>query len=226
MDVVLKYRGRQVTSDEVTFIRELVTHHSHESRRALSLKLCRAWGWMQPNGLPCDGVCRGLLLQLYRAGHIELPASRWKDARPQARIRRQPASVVLDESPLEVSLSSLGTVNIHQVRRTAQERMADALIARYHYLGAARPVGEHLKYLVTADDRPIACFCWTSAPRHLAPRDAYIGWTQAARKANLRFLAYQTRFLILPWPRRPWNRLPRSRVNCGVSKSFQKGHTR
>lgn len=75
--------------------------------------------------------------------------------------------------------------------------------ARYHYLGAARPVGEHLKYLVTTEERPIACMCWSSAPRHLGPRDAYIGWSQAARKANIRFIAYQTRFLILPWVRVP-----------------------
>jgi hypothetical protein len=60
-------------------------------------------------------------------------------------------------------------------------------------------VGEHLKYLVFAQDRPIACLAWSSAPRRLASRDRYIGWNAEARRRNIRFLAYNTRFLILPW---------------------------
>ena len=50
---------------------------------------------------------------------------------------------------------------------------------------------------------PIACFCLSSAPRHLGPRDEYIGWSKEARKANIRFVAYQSRFLILPWVQVP-----------------------
>ena len=62
-------------------------------------------------------------------------------------------------------------------------------------------MGEHLKYLVWAKARPIACLAWSSAPRHLASRDRYIGWSAEARRRNLRFPAYNTRFLILPWVR-------------------------
>jgi hypothetical protein len=47
--------------------------------------------------------------------------------------------------------------------------------------------------------RPIACLAWSSAPRHLGSRDRYIGWSAEARRRNIRFLAYNTRFLILPW---------------------------
>lgn len=66
-------------------------------------------------------------------------------------------------------------------------------------LGYTQPVGEHLKFLVTADERPVACFAWSSAPRHLGPRDRYIGWSAAARRENIRFVAYNSRFLVLPW---------------------------
>ena len=89
------------------------------------------------------------------------------------------------------------------MRRTGDEAVVDSLIAKHHYLGYARPVGEHLKYLVTVEGWPIACFCYTSAPRHLGPRDRYIGWSAEARKANVRFVTYQSRFLILPWVRVP-----------------------
>jgi hypothetical protein len=69
----------------------------------------------------------------------------------------------------------------------------------HHYLGYEQPVGEHLKYLVWAQDRPIACVAWSSAPRHIGARDRYLGWSQQARRRNIRLLAYNTRFLILPW---------------------------
>jgi len=43
----------------------------------------------------------------------------------------------------------------------------------------------------------------SSAPRHLGLRDRYIGWSAEARRRNIRFVAYNTRFLILPWVQVP-----------------------
>jgi hypothetical protein len=37
----------------------------------------------------------------------------------------------------------------------------------------------------------------------MASRDRYIGWCAEARRRNIRFLAYNTRYLILPWVRVP-----------------------
>ena len=56
MNVILKYRGREVTDGEVAFIRELIARHPTLSRRRLSEELCRAWNWVQPNGRPRDMV--------------------------------------------------------------------------------------------------------------------------------------------------------------------------
>ena len=67
----------------------------------------------------------------------------------------------------------------------------------------SQPVGEHLKYMVHAMDRPIACLAWSSAARHLGPRDRFIGWGPEARRRNIGFIAYNTRYLILPWVRVP-----------------------
>jgi len=44
---------------------------------------------------------------------------------------------------------------------------------------------------------------WASAPRHLGPRDRFIGWAPEVRRSHLRLLAYNTRFLILPWVASP-----------------------
>lgn len=85
------------------------------------------------------------------------------------------------------------------MRRSTEERLFDSLIETHHYLGYTQPVGEHLKFLVYAGERPLACFAWSSAPRHLGPRDRFLGWTIAARRSNVRFVAYNSRFLIMPW---------------------------
>lgn len=197
--MVLKYRGREIGAGEVSFIRELVAANPEISRRGLSLELCRAWNWVQPNGALCDALCRGLLLALHRAGQINLPPAR----KVIARARRIPGPVVVDSRPLISPLGEISPVVIRQVRRTPEEALVNGLIAQHHYLGYGHPVGENLKYLVTAGERPIACFIWQSAPRHLGPRDRHIGWSAQARRANLRLVAYQSRFLILPWVRVP-----------------------
>lgn len=197
--LVVKYRGREIDERQVAFIRELIASHPSASRRALSMALCEAWNWRQPNGALCDALCRGLLLALYRAGQVELPAARLVIPRE----RRAPAPVLVDSAPLMARLSEISPVVIRQVRRTPEEALVNGLIAQHHYLGYGHPVGENLKYLVTAGERPIACFIWQSAPRHLGPRDRHIGWSPLARRTNVRLLAYQSRFLILPWVRVP-----------------------
>jgi hypothetical protein len=106
---------------------------------------------------------------------------------------------VIDETPIRVELARLGELRFVEVRRSEDECVFDGLIEAHHYLGYTQPVGEHLKFLVCAAERPVACFAWSSAPRHLGPRDHHIGWSRAARKRNIGFVAYNSRFLILPW---------------------------
>ena len=198
MAVVVAYRGREVTERDVAFIRTLIAAHPRASRRGLSRELCAAWGWRQSNGHARDMVCRGLLLALARAGHIALPPVRMVPPNPLAR-RRPPAAVEIDRTPIGGRLDDLQPLVFCQVRRTDAERLFNGLVAAHHYLGYTQPVGEHLKYLVTAGARPVACFAWSSAPRHLGPRDRFIGWSAPARRRNLRFVAYNSRFLIVPW---------------------------
>lgn len=198
MDTVLAYRGRAVTREDVVFIRDLIAAHPHASRRALSDKLCEAWRWVQPNGVPRAMVCRSLMLQLHRAGHIELPPVRLTNPNPLAR-RRRPMPVLVDRSPIHGHLADLGPLDVRQVRRTGEEVLFNGLIEMHHYLGYVQPVGEHLKFLLFAQQRPVACLAFSSAPRHLGPRDRFIGWSPQARRRNIRLIAYNSRFLIPPW---------------------------
>ncbi len=202
METLLSHRGRSVTDSDIAFIRQLIADHPTSSRRALSQKLCEAWNWRQANGALREMVCRSLMLLLHRAGHIELPPVRWVNQNPLARRgadRRKPIPAFVDTTPLQSNLSAIRPLEFHQVRHTGEEPLFNSLLDRYHYLGYAQPVGEHLKYLVYALGRPIACLAWSSAPRHLGPRDCFIGWSAEARRKNIHFLAYNTRYLILPF---------------------------
>jgi hypothetical protein len=194
-----RYRGQEIGSEQIVFLREFIRTHPTSSRWKLSRQLCEALGWRQANGALRDMVCRGLLLMLERAGQIELPPVR-RHIRGQSRTGRpRPETVLIDNTPLAMPLKALGPVEIQPVRRTVDEPLFNSLMESHHYLGYEQPVGEHLKYLAWAQGRPIACLAWSSAPRHLGSRDRYIGWNAEARRRNIRFIAYNTRFLILPW---------------------------
>ena len=199
MQKAWKYRGRAVSVGEIGFIRELIATHPEAGRCALSRRLCEAWNWKQANGALCDQICRGLLLKLERAGEIQLPPVRFHPARNPLAERRPPELVVADERPVRGPLSGLLPLNIQLVRRSADEPLFNSLIEQYHYLGYEQPVGEHLKFLVKVGGQAIACLAWSSAPRHLGARDRFIGWDLEARRRNIRLIAYNSRYLILPW---------------------------
>ena len=202
MEARLHYRHRLVTNSDVAFIRQLIAEHPAASRRELSQKLCQAWNWVQLNGALRDMVCRGLMLKLHREGLIELPPVRQVPCNPLVQ-RSQPTVLSVDVQPFQARLSEIQPLEFRQVRRLPEEALFNSLLEQYHYLGYTQPVGEHLKYLIYTRERPIACIAWSSAPRHLGSRDRFIGWSAEARRQNVRLLAYNPRFLILPWVRVP-----------------------
>ena len=143
-----------------------------------------------------------MLLKLDRAGLISLPPIK-RTVRYRIAERARPERIGIEERPFQGSLSELQPLEFRQVRRTPEEALFDSLLDQHHYLGYQRPVGEHLKYLVHARGQVIACLAWSSAARHLKLRDRYLGWSPEARERNVHLLAYNPRFLILPWIRAP-----------------------
>jgi hypothetical protein len=168
-----RYRSRDISGEEILLIRQLIRDHPELSRWKLSRQLCEAWQWKQANGALRDMVCRGLLLMLDRAGEIQLPPVKRK-VRNRLAERERPEPVIPDKRSVR---------------------------GPHHYLGYEQPVGEHLKYLVKANGQVIACLAWQSAPRHLKLCDRFLGWSDEARRRNVHLLAYNPRFLILPWVR-------------------------
>jgi Domain of unknown function (DUF4338) len=146
---LFRYRGRELTGSDIEFIRQLIAAHPGESRSGLSVKLCQAWQLKQPNGVLRDMVCRGMLLMLDRAGTLELPPARG-NYDPGVQRRKRPEAVVPDNRPVKGPLSRLLPIEIEPVRRTPREALFNSLMEQYHYLHFERPVGEHLKYLMSA----------------------------------------------------------------------------
>jgi hypothetical protein len=198
MDLEIKYQGRVATSADIAFINKLIAENPDDSRRALSKKLCEAWGWVQSNGALRDMLCRGFMLQLHRAGYIQLPPRKCTPNNPLLN-RKKPVKIKIDQTPISTALSKIQPLEFRQVRRTPSEKLFNTLIDQYHYLGYCHPVGEHLKYIVFAQQKPIACLSWSSAPRHIGCRDIFIGWSKDIRQKNLSLIAYNSRFLLLPW---------------------------
>lgn len=203
MDPGIKYRGKVATTEDIAFINQLIKDNPADSRRALSVKLCKAWNWVQPNGAFRDMVCRGFMLELHRAGYIQLPAKRCTPNNPLVH-RRRPEPIRTDQDPLSTSLKQVRPLRFCQVRKTGKEKLFNSLINEYHYLGYIQPVGEHLKYIIFTDNRPVACLAFSSAPRHIGCRDRFIGWDANTRQKNIFLMAYNSRFLILPWIKIPY----------------------
>jgi len=196
------YRNRAITTEDIRFLAKIIADNPKESRRALSIRVCHEWNWIQPNGVLKDGVCRGLMLKLHREGHIKLPNRK----RPFTGGRQSKQKIQkpdIDQTPITSTVKKLQPITIKQVRRTNHEKLFNGLIEHYHYLGYTQPVGEHLKYIVFATGRPIACFIFSSAPYSILIRDRFIGWSPRMLEKNRNLIAYNSRFLILPWTQVP-----------------------
>jgi hypothetical protein len=203
MNVPLTYRKRVITQDDLSFIEKVIDDYRKEGRSAISRRLCEAWDWRQANGHLKDGVCRGLLLHLERNQLVTLPPRIINNNNNTLRRRKTPATFDFQPTPITVALGDLASIELRQVRRTPEEKLFNGLIRQYHYLGYTNPVGEHLKYLAYSGDRLLACFAFSSAPYAIDCRDIFLGWSTEARERNRHLLAYNSRFLILPWIRVP-----------------------
>ncbi len=200
MELNLKYRGRIATSEDIKLIDNLARENPEASRHRLSKLFCQAADWRQANGALRDMVARSYMLALERAGYIKLPAKKSNPPNPMLE-RKKPKEIKIAKHLIASPLKSILPLDFFQVRRTPREALFNSLVQEYHYLGYTQPVGEHLKYLIYAKDKVVAAIAFSSAPRHIGPRDAFIGWDQHTRRQNIHLICYNIRFLILPWVR-------------------------
>jgi len=192
-------QGRQLRAEDIEFIRDLLAEHGDWGRTRLSEELCRRWNWRNAQGRLKDMAARTLLLKLERSGEIRLPP-RQRPSSNGLRNRRVPL-VAHTTEPIRCPLHELRPLAVSVVEpRSADLRLFNCLLSRYHYLGHRNTVGENMRYLFRdRTGRPLACALFGSAAWKCAARDAWIGWDRSARECNLQGLTNNTRLLILPW---------------------------
>ena len=203
MESDFTYQGHKLTHSDIVSIRTLISTNPDKSRWFISRELCRQWYWRQQNGALKDMLCRSILLKLESVGLITLPPRKRIINNPLAN-RKPPGLVKVDQTPIVCDIKDIQPIELRSVRKTQYEKLYNSLIHEHHYLRYTHPIGENIKYIFFSNGRPIACMGWTSAVRHIGCRDRFIGWSAEIRKKNLHFIAYNTRFLILPWVKVPY----------------------
>lgn len=186
--------GKTFSEPQIEWIRDQVENHPQLNRAQLSRLFCRHTGWLKPDGGLKEMSCRVAMLKLHRKGLITLPAPRNKP--PEIKnIRRTPEAepmplLHLDAGRVDLSIKAVD----HKTSSFWNE-----LIDRYHYLGYTRSGGAQMRFFVYASGRLCAVLGFSAAAWKSAPRDAFIGWSQEARRKNLYRIVDNSRFLILPW---------------------------
>ena len=192
--------GRSFGAGEIDLIRQIVADFPGLSQHELAHTVCELLDWRRPNGglKSPEGV--ELLDRLRQMGRLPaLPALRKTKSRGAQGTKLEAASD--PQPPLSGALSQYQPVELELVTTLAQRRLLQQYIQRYHPLGYRVPYGAQLRYLIRSQprQRPLGCLLFTSAAWKMAPRDAWIGWSEPARQNNLPRVVNNARFLILPW---------------------------
>ena len=107
--------------------------------------------------------------------------------------------IVVNQEPITGTVRSLRGLRITKANNTPNEEIWDYMVREYHYLGYQKMIGPRVKYLVFAEDKPIAALSYNQASLTLGVREEYIGWDAAEKKQFLPHIVNNNRFMIAPW---------------------------
>lgn len=169
------------------------------SRSLLSRHVCEWFDWRTSTGALQEGSCRKALAELHRRGALSLPevVKEYGFERP----RKVGTPVELDVTDICCALAELGNIEIVPVRsrHSRDYRIWRALLDQHHYLGSGSLCGAQIRYIIKSPKYGyLGALAFSSAAWALRDRDQYIGWSESARIANLRYVVSNDRFLILP----------------------------
>ena len=193
-------QGREVTREQVDFLREWIEQNPQASRRWLAFELCRKWDWRDERGRLTDFAARSFLMKLEERQLLTLPR-----VRAQYRVERSEIKPVREEAiPVISALAALQPIELAVVEHgSAEARRWASYLTHDHYLGL-RVVGENLGYLARDRlGRDLAVLLFGAAAWRCAAREQHLGWSPQQRAQGLAQVANNTRFLILPQVRVP-----------------------
>jgi hypothetical protein len=182
---------------ELAQIRRLIASRPRQTRQEVVRGTCRLFGWRCDNGAWAIRGGREVLVRLDQQGRIRLPPARHAQGRPRDEALELAARLL---APLPTNATGAPRPEAALlVRPIASDELLGwrAYMERYHYLGDAPVIGESLRYAAFLDSALVALLGWGSASLHNGPRDRYLGWDAAARRAQLHLVANNVRFLML-----------------------------
>lgn len=195
------FKDRMFSAAELTLVRSVVARYAGLSRQELANTVCELLDWRRPGGGLKTWECKELLATLEACGMLALPALR--TGRPRGARTSVPRTERGDaQTALRATMSEVEPVTLRMVRTQDERLLWRELVGRHHPRGHAVPFGAHLRYLIdVARPAPqvVGCVQVSSPAWRMAPRDRWIGWTDARRREALQQVVSNSRFLVLPW---------------------------
>jgi hypothetical protein len=201
LEEAISFCGRVLTVGELNLVRQIIVDFPRLSQAELAHTICELLDWRRPNGKLKGVECVEWLQKLQQRQAVpSLPELQITKPRGPQRVptdgRSDPQYAVRGQ------LADCQPVRLELIEDLAGRQLFQQYIERYHPLGYRFPYGAQLRYLVRGrapSSEVLACLLFTSAAWKMAPRDRWIGWSDAARQANLARVVNNGRFLILPW---------------------------
>lgn len=189
--------GRHFGREILSRIQAAVNAEPSLSRRQLSRQVCEWLDWRSPNGRLQEMSCRKALAKLTRQGVLALP-----DRSAVCPFGRgSPIRLEVEIAQVSCPLEELGELTVSPIRsrHSRDSKMARGLLERYHYLGSGSLRGAQMRYVVRSSRYGyLGVLTFNSGTWALQARDAYIGWSEEARRAHLPYVVCNDRFLIVP----------------------------
>jgi hypothetical protein len=194
-------RGRLFTQQDIKLIQRITKKRYEFGRTQISIDVCKALKWTQPNGYLKERACRDVLVALEKKGFLVLPPTRSRRKLSEDRIGKNYFIENIDKTL--TSKIDFSSIKLSQVKGTNKEKIWNQLVDRYHYLGFRVFVGRSLKYLIYSNDRIIGAIGWCDPAWMITARDNLLKQiginSMKAREMGIN----NGRFLILPWIKVP-----------------------
>lgn len=195
----VSFCGRVLTASELNLVRQIIADFPRLSQAELAYTICELLDWRRPNGKLKNPECVEWLQKWQQRVLPPLPELRVTKPRGAHRLLADEAQSD-PQASWRGGLADYQPVRLQLIEDLAGRRLFQQYLQRYHPLGYRVPYGAQLRYLLRARSQDVlACLLFTSAAWRMAPRDRWIRWSDASRRANLARIVNNARFLILPW---------------------------
>lgn len=187
------YRGTVLGARQLDALQKVTERSPRLTRQEIAERVCRQFGWRQPNGQWAVSATRLFLQRLERRGWVQLPPPR----RAGNYYERRGSTAALAPGNAGPAAELSGPLVVRPITR-AERAAWRADLARHHYLGACALIAESVSYVASLGAQRVAWVSWAAAALHNPPRDRYLGWDAQTKRRRLHLVVNNVRFVLLP----------------------------